>query len=549
LANLRIIPLGGVGEIGKNLTVIEYGNDIVVIDCGLSFPDEDMLGIDLVIPDMTYLENNKDKIRGFLITHGHEDHIGALPYALKKLNAPVFGTDLTIALIKNKLEEHNVNHAKLVNIQPGDIIELGCMSIEFIKTSHSIPGSVALAITTPAGVIIHTGDFKMDFTPMDGEPVDIARFADYGSCGVLALLSDSTNAESHGYTQSEMEIGKNIEECFARAHGRVIVASFASNIYRIQQVVDVAVAQGRIVCFQGRSMLSICAIARSLGYLNIPDEYIVDVESLKDYPDERVCVITTGSQGEPMSGLFRMANSTHKLNIGYGDTIIISASAIPGNEVGMAKIINQLYQKGAEVIYDKTADVHVSGHAHRGELGILLAVTRPEYFVPIHGQYKHLYHHASLARNMGIDPEKIFLLNLGDVLEFSDKGADITETVPSGSILVDGLGIGDIGNTVLKDRRILSQEGVVVAVITISKATGALLAEPELITRGFVYVKESEQLIANAKEELKKVAQKFAETPKTDWANTKANIRSTLKNYLHEQTKRTPLIIPVVMEV
>ncbi len=546
---LKIIPLGGIGEIGKNMTVIEYGNDIVVIDCGLSFPDEDMLGIDLVIPDMAYLEANIEKLRGFLITHGHEDHIGALPYALKKLDVPVFGTDLAIALIQNKLDEHNITHAKLKTIQPSDIIELGCMSVEFIKTSHSIPGAVALAITTPVGVIIHTGDFKMDFTPMDGEPIDIARLADYGSCGVLALLSDSTNAESQGYTQSEMEIGKTFEHYFDRAKGRVIVASFASNIYRIQQVAEVAIAHGRVICLQGRSMLSICSIAKKLGYLDIPDEHIVDVESLKDYPDDRICVITTGSQGEPMSGLFRMANSSHKLNVGYGDTIIISASAIPGNEVGVAKVINQLYQKGAEVIYDKMADVHVSGHAHKGELSIMLAVTRPEYFVPVHGEFKHLYHHADLARDMGIDPEKIFILNLGDVLEFSDESAIITQTVQSGGILVDGLGIGDIGNTVLKDRRILSQEGVVVAVITISKSTGALLTEPELITRGFVYIKESEQLISNAKEALKKAAQKFAETPRHDWANAKSNVRTTLKNFLHEQTKRMPLIIPLIIEI
>jgi len=418
---LKIIPLGGMGEIGKNMTVFEYGNDMIVVDCGISFPDDDMPGIDVVIPDMTYLRENRAKFKGFMITHGHEDHIGALPYALKEFDVPVYGTAFTIALIEHKLEEARVTNKKLTVVKPGDTVELGCFKVEFIKTGHSIAGAVALAINTPIGTVIHTGDFKVDFTPIDGEPIDIIRFAHYGARGVLALMSDSTNIESPGHTQSEKEIGKTFEYYFDVAEGRIIVASFASNVYRIQQVADVAISHGRVICFQGRSMEQVVQIAMRLGYLKIPPESIVKVDQLKRYRDDQVCVITTGSQGEPMSGLFRMATATHRLNIGKGDTVIISASAIPGNEVGVSRVINQLYQKGAQVIYNRMADVHVSGHACREELRLMMELTRPKFFIPVHGEYRHLMMHGKLAQEMGVPPENTFIADCGDVIELTQR--------------------------------------------------------------------------------------------------------------------------------
>lgn len=549
---LKIIPLGGIGEVGKNMTVIEYEDDCIVVDCGLIFPDEDMLGIDLVIPDMSYLENNYEKLRGFVITHGHEDHIGALAFALKKFHVPVFGTDLTLALVEHKLDESNVDEAQLITIAPGRTINLGCFTIEFIKSTHSIPGAVILAVSTPAGVIIHTGDFKLDFTPIDGEITDITRLGEYGKSGVLALLSDSTNAEHEGYTPSEKDLGDRFDEYFSNASGRVIVASFASNIYRIQQIADVAIAKGRVICFQGRSMIYITDIARRLGYLNISGENIVELSALENYPDNEVCIITTGSQGEPMSGLFRMANSSHKLNIGAGDTVIISASAIPGNEVGIAKVINQFYKKGANVIYDPMADVHVSGHAKRSELALMIALTKPKYFIPIHGEYKHMHQHASIALKANISPENIFELKQGDMLAITDDSAvQIHEAVPYDSVYVDGLGIGDIGSTVIKDRKIMSEDGIVIAVITISKTTGALLRDPEVISRGFIYpkVKESDELMNAAHEVVQKAAFKFAETNRNNWSNVKNTVRSSLRDYLYERTKRSPIIIPVIIDL
>lgn len=547
---LKIIPLGGIGEVGKNLTVIEYEDDMIVIDCGLIFPDEDMLGIDLVIPDMSYIEKNLYKLRGFIITHGHEDHIGALPYALGKFHVPVYGTDLTLALIEHKLDESNVDEAQLISISPGRTINLGCMTIEFIKSTHSIPGAVMLAITTPVGVIIHTGDFKLDFTPIDGEIIDITRLGEYGKSGVLALLADSTNAENDGYTPSEKDLGSTFEDYFNKAEGRVIVASFASNIYRIQQIADVAISKGRVICFQGRSMIYITEIAMRLGYLDIPGDSIVELSALENIPNEQICIITTGSQGEPMSGLFRMANSSHKLNIGEGDTVIISASAIPGNEVGIAKVINQFYKKGATVIYDPMADVHVSGHARRGELMMILALIKPKFFMPIHGEYKHMHQNAALAEKTNIPSDNIFELKQGDALLLDENNAEILHNaVEFGSVYVDGLGVGDIGSTVLKDRKIMSEDGVVLTIITINKATGALVMDPEVITRGFVYVRESDLLLNAARETVKKAAYKYAETNRADWSGIKNQIRNTLKEYLYEQTKRNPIIIPVIIEV
>ena len=546
---LKIIPLGGVGEIGKNMTVIEYGSDIIIVDCGMSFPDEEMPGIDVVIPDMTYIEKNAANVRGILITHGHEDHIGAVPYALQKLNVPVYATKLTIALIEQKLTEIKVDHADLNCVSPGDTIRLGCFSVEFIKTSHSIAGACALAINTPIGTLIHTGDFKVDYTPIDGEPIDIARLAYYGSRGVLALMSDSTNVENEGHTPSERGIGKTFEHCFDKAKGRVVVATFASNIYRIQQIADVAISFGRVVCFQGRSMVKIAEIAKELGYLQLPDESVVEVGQLKKYRDDQICVITTGSQGEPMSGLFRMANSSHKVNVGKGDMVIISASSIPGNEKSVGRVINQLYQHGAKVIYERMADVHVSGHACKEELKLMLTLTKPRFFIPVHGEARHLYQHKDLAEELGIPEEDIFVTEIGDVVELTRNKGRIAGSVTAGSVMVDGSGVGDIGNVVLRDRKLLSEDGIFTVVITLNKQTGALLAQPEILSRGFVYEKNSEELLKETRELVKAKAAQFEKNHRSSWSSIKNDIRNSIKNYLYERTKRRPMVMPIIIEI
>lgn len=546
---LKIIPLGGVGEIGKNMTVIEYGSDIIIVDCGMSFPDEEMPGIDVVIPDMTYIEKNAANVRGILITHGHEDHIGAVPYALQKLNVPVYATKLTIALIEQKLTEIKVDHADLNCVSPGDTIRLGCFSVEFIKTSHSIAGACALAINTPIGTLIHTGDFKVDYTPIDGEPIDIARLAYYGSRGVLALMSDSTNVENEGNTPSERGIGKTFEHCFDKAKGRVVVATFASNIYRIQQIADVAISFGRVVCFQGRSMVKIAEIAKELGYLQLPDESVVEVGQLKKYRDDQICVITTGSQGEPMSGLFRMANSSHKVNVGKGDMVIISASSIPGNEKSVGRVINQLYQHGAKVIYERMADVHVSGHACKEELKLMLMLTKPKFFIPVHGEARHLYQHKELAEELGIPEEDIFVTEIGDVVELTRNKGRIAGSVTAGSVMVDGSGVGDIGNVVLRDRKLLSEDGIFTVVITLNKQTGALLAQPEILSRGFVYEKNSEELLKETRELVKAKAAQFEKNHRSSWSSIKNDIRNSIKNYLYERTKRRPMVMPIIIEI
>ena len=546
---LKIIPLGGVGEIGKNMTVVEYGSDIIIIDCGLAFPDDDMPGIDVVIPDMSYLEKNAQNIRGIFITHGHEDHIGAVPYALQKLKVPVYATKLTIALIQQKLSEIKVDNVDLNCVSPGDTIRLGCFNVEFIKTSHSIADSCALAINTPIGTVIHTGDFKVDYTPIDGEPIDIARLAYYGSRGVLALMSDSTNVENDGHTPSERGIGKTFEHYFDKAKGRVIVATFASNIYRIQQIADVAISFGRMICFQGRSMVKIAEIARELGYLQLPDQSIVDVNQLKKLRDDQICVITTGSQGEPMSGLFRMANSSHKVNVGKGDMVIISASSIPGNEKSVSKVINQLYQHGARVIYDRMADVHVSGHACKEELKLMLTLVKPKFFIPVHGEARHLYQHAELAEELGISEENIFITEIGDVVELTRSKGRMAGSVTAGSVMVDGSGIGDIGNVVLRDRKLLSEDGIFTAVITLNRQTGALLAAPEILSRGFVYEKNSEDLLKEARELVRSKAAQFEKNHKSNWASIKNDIRNSLKNYLYDQTRRRPMVLPIIIEI
>ena len=546
---LKIIPLGGVGEIGKNMTVIEYGSDIIIVDCGMSFPDEEMPGIDVVIPDMTYIEKNAANVRGILITHGHEDHIGAVPYALQKLNVPVYATKLTIALIEQKLTEIKVDHADLNCVSPGDTIRLGCFSVEFIKTSPSIAGACALAINTPIGTLIHTGDFKVDYTPIDGEPIDIARLAYYGSRGVLALMSDSTNVENEGHTPSERGIGKTFEHCFDKAKGRVVVATFASNIYRIQQIADVAISFGRVVCFQGRSMVKIAEIAKELGYLQLPDESVVEVGQLKKYRDDQICVITTGSQGEPMSGLFRMANSSHKVNVGKGDMVIISASSIPGNEKSVGRVINQLYQHGAKVIYERMADVHVSGHACKEELKLMLTLTKPKFFIPVHGEARHLYQHKELAEELGIPEEDIFVTEIGDVVELTRNKGRIAGSVTAGSVMVDGSGVGDIGNVVLRDRKLLSEDGIFTVVITLNKQTGALLAQPEILSRGFVYEKNSEELLKETRELVKAKAAQFEKNHRSSWSSIKNDIRNSIKNYLYERTKRRPMVMPIIIEI
>ena len=546
-SKLKIIPLGGVGEIGKNMTLIEYNNDIVVVDCGLIFPDEDMPGIDIVIPDMTYLRENAQKLRGFLITHGHEDHIGALPYALREFDVPVYGTAFTVALIEHKLEEMHLKDRELCTVKPGDKIELGCFKVEFIKTGHSIAGAVALAITTPIGTVIHTGDFKVDLTPIDGEPIDLNRFAYYGSRGVLALMSDSTNVERPGHTQSEREIGATFEHYFDIAQGRVIVASFASNVYRIQQIADVAIEHGRVLCFQGRSMEQVVQIAMKLGYLKIPADRVVTVDQLKRFRDDQICVLTTGSQGEPMSGLFRMATSSHRLNVGEGDTVIISASAIPGNERGVSRVINQLYQRGCVVVYDQMADVHVSGHACREELRLMLELVKPKFFIPVHGEYRHLYMHGKLAEEMGIPDSNVFRTDCGDVIELSAKRGKINGSVVAGSVMVDG--IGDIDDIVLKDRKVLSQDGLVVALITIDAETGRQLCEPQIIARGFIYMRESEELIAETVAMLKEEATRFEGAHRSEYSNIKNSIRSKLKSHLKSKTKRTPMLLPIIQEI
>ena len=546
---LRIIPLGGLGEIGKNMTVFEYGDDIIVVDCGLAFPDEDMLGIDIVIPDMSYLELCSEKLRAFIITHGHEDHIGARPYAMDKFQVPVYGTKFTLALVDHKLHEKGINNADLRCIAAGDVIEIGCFRIEFIKVSHSIAGAVALAITTPVGVIIHTGDFKVDYTPIDNEPIDMGSFARYGTKGVLALMMDSTNAESAGITPSEAELGKTFEQVFNEAEGRIIVASFASNVYRIQQAVDIAAAHGRVVCFQGRSMVMIGKIAQELGYLHIPEGCEVPLEKLKNYENNRVCILTTGSQGESMSGLFRMANANHKVIIGKGDTVVISASAIPGNEKSVGRVINQLFQRGANVVYDRLADVHVSGHARQEELKLMLLTIKPKYFIPVHGEARHLHHHAKLAERMGIPESNIFIMENGRVLELTRRSAKLNGSVTSGAVMVDGLGVGDIGTAVLQERRLLSQDGLVAIVIPVQRSTGELLGVPELITKGFIYVKDSTELFAEAKEFAYELAVNLNRRNKTDWNSFKNGIKNGMRNFLLTKTRRTPIILPVILEV
>lgn len=548
---IKIIPLGGVNEIGKNLTVIEYKNDIVVIDCGLRFPDEDMLGIDVVIPDITYLIKNAEKVKGIFLTHGHEDHIGALPYVLKQLNVPVYGTKLTLGIVETKLKEHGLlGSVELKCVKPRDIIKLENVSIEFIKTSHSIADSVAIAIHTPLGVVFHTGDFKIDYTPIDGEVADLARFAELGKKGVLLMLCDSTNVERPGYTMSEKTVGETFDKIFADAQGRIIVATFASNIHRIQQVVTSAKKYGRKVAVSGRSMENIVAVAMELGYIDIEKDVLINIDNINKYPDNQVVIVTTGSQGEPMAALSRMASSEHKkVNIKQGDMIIISASPIPGNEKLISRVINQLFKKGADVIYEALADVHVSGHACQEELKLMHTLIKPKFFMPVHGEYRHLKQHSQLAQKLGMPEEKIVLADNGEVIEVTRDSIRKNGSVVSGQVFVDGLGVGDVGNIVLRDRKHLSQDGILTVVVTIEKESGNVIAGPDIISRGFVYVRESENLMEEARIVVKDVLKECEEKHITEWASIKSNIKEALRIFLYEKTKRKPMILPIIMEI
>lgn len=548
---LKIIPLGGVQEIGKNMTIFEYGEDIIIIDCGLAFPEEDMLGIDLVIPDMSYVIKNREKVKGIILTHGHEDHIGAMPYLLKELNIPVFGTKLTLGLLENKLEEHGLlTSAILVNVKQGETVELGVFEIEFIRSTHSIADTVALAIHTPVGVVVHTSDFKIDYTPIEGEPLDFARLAELGRDGVLLLLCDSTNVERKGYTMSERTVGETFEELFANSTGRVLVASFASNVHRIQQVINAAVKFGRRVAVCGRSMLNVVKVATELGYLNIPDGTIIDIDEIDNLPHKKLIILTTGSQGEPMSALSRMAASEHrKVEITPGDLVVISANPIPGNEKLVYRVINELFKKGADVIYDDLAEIHVSGHACQEELKIVHSLIKPMFFAPLHGEYRHLKQHVNLAHKLGMPKENTFILDTGNVLELTKDSAKIGNNVPSGRLLIDGYGVGDVGNVVLRDRKLLSQDGLIVIVISIEKESGCIVAGPDIISRGFVYVKESENLMEEVRLQIRNTLAKCEEKRKSDWVNKRNMIKENLKDYLYEKTRRKPMILPIVMEI
>jgi ribonuclease J len=548
---VRIIPLGGLGEIGKNITAIEYKDEIIVIDCGISFPEEDMYGVDLVIPDVTFLLNNKDKVKGIFLTHGHEDHIGSLPYVLKQINVPLYGTRLTLGLVELKLKEHNIlSDCELNVVEPGDTIPLENIKVEFIRNSHSIAGSCSLCIHTPIGRIVHTGDFKIDYTPIDGKMMDLERFARLGSEGVLLLMADSTNVERPGYTVSERVIGETFDKAFAKARGRVIVATFASNIHRMQQIVDASLQYGRKVAFSGRSMEKVSQVAMELGYLHIPEGHNIGVDEIHKYPNEKVTVITTGSQGEPMSALARMSTSTHKiLKVEPGDLFIISASPIPGNEKFISRVINALFKKGAEVIYDALDEVHVSGHARQEELKLMHSLVKPKFFLPVHGEYRHLRHHAALAQKLGMDEANTIIIETGEVLEVTTDEIKKAGRVPSGAVMVDGLGVGDVGNVVLRDRKHLAEDGILTVVVTIEKEARSVLAGPDIITRGFVYVKESEILINETRDLVRRELEKCLDEGVTEWIVIKSSIKNAVGKFLYEKTKRRPLILPIIMEI
>ena len=551
-SNLKIIPLGGLHEIGKNITAFEYEDEIIVVDCGLSFPEDDMLGIDLVIPDITYLLKNKEKVKGLVITHGHEDHIGGIPYFLKQLNVPIYATRLTAGLINNKLEEHKLLRSTEMHIvNQGDTIKLGNnFKVEFIRSSHSIPDSVMLAITTPIGTVLHTGDFKVDFTPIDGQIMDFGRISELGKQGILALMADSTNSERKGFTMSESSVGELFDKLFLNCTKRIVVATFASNVHRIQQIVNSAVKNGRKIAVCGRSMINMITTATELGYIKCPDNLFIDIDMIGNYTDDQLVIITTGSQGEPMSALTRMAAGDHKkVKITPNDLIIISATPIPGNEKYVSKVIDDLMQLGAEVVYSALADVHVSGHACQEEQKLILALAKPKFFIPVHGEYRQLRAHRDTAETMGIDKDNIIMMTNGRVLEINENEAKFTSSVPSGRVLVDGLGVGDVGNIVLRDRQHLAQDGLIIIVLTMDSETGEVVAGPDVISRGFVYVRESENLMDDVKSVVRHEISKCEERGVRDWSTIKSTVKENLRDYLFIKTKRNPMIIPIIMEV
>ena len=549
--NLKIIPLGGLDEIGKNITIFEYGNEIVLVDCGLEFPEDDMLGVDLVIPDITYLEKNKEKIKGLVITHGHEDHIGSIPYVLKQINMPIYATRLTVGLIKNKLEEHKLlASTKIVTVEQGETINFGNIKVEFIRSSHSIPDAVMLAIHTPAGVVLHTGDFKVDFTPIDDQVMDLGRIAELGNKGILALMSDSTNSERKGYTMSESTIGEVFDRLFQNNKKRIVVATFASNVHRVQQIVNSAVKYDRKIAVCGRSMINMIETAREIGYINAPENMFIDIDMIKNYTDDQLVIITTGSQGETMSALTRMAAGEHKkVVITPNDMVIISATPIPGNEKLVSNVINDLMQIGAEVIYSALENIHVSGHACQEEQRLIISLAKPKYFIPVHGEYRQLRAHAETAKEMGIPAENIFILENGRTLEVNRREAKITTSVPSGKILVDGLGVGDVGNIVLRDRQHLSQDGLIVIVMSMDRATGEIVSGPDVVSRGFVYVRESETLMDDVKRVIRQEVKMLEDEGVRDWSTIKSTLKDDLRDYIFQRTKRNPMILPIIMEV
>ena len=546
---LKIIPLGGLEQIGMNITAFEYDDSIIVVDCGLAFPEDDMLGIDLVIPDITYLRDNIDKVKGFFITHGHEDHIGAIPYVLKEINVPIYATKLTIGIIEHKLEEHDLlNKTKRKVVQYGQHINLGCFRVEFIKTNHSIQDAAALAIYSPAGIVVHTGDFKIDYTPVFGDAIDLQRFGEIGKKGVLALLCDSTNAEREGFTKSEKSVGIALDNIFSEhTKTRIIIATFASNVDRVQQIINSAHKFGRKVAIEGRSMVNIIKIASELGYLTLPDNILIDVDALRSYPDEQTVIITTGSQGESMAALSRMANGTHrKVSIKPNDTIVFSSNPIPGNEKSVTGIINELMRKGADVIFQ---DVHVSGHACREDIKLIYSLVNPKYAIPVHGEYKHLVAQAKIAEELGYDAEHIKILSSGDILEIDENGAKVTGKAPVGNIMVDGLGVGDVGNIVLRDRQKLAEDGIIIVVMTLENGSGQVLAGPDIVSRGFVYVRNSESLMDEAKSVLDETMNYCMDHNITDWGKIKTEIKDALSDFVWKETKRRPMIMPIIMEV
>lgn len=548
---VRIIPLGGLNEIGKNMTVFECASDMFIVDCGLAFPDADMFGVDIVIPDFTYVERNAEKLRGIIITHGHEDHIGGLVYLLKKVNVPVFGTKLTLGLVESKLKEHGLSgRVKLNIVEPRKMIRMGCMSVEPIKVNHSIPDAVGMAIYTPAGIIVHTGDFKVDFSPINDDIIDLRKFGELGNRGVLALMSDSTNAERPGYTQSEKKVGESFENLFEKAQGRrIIIATFSSNIHRVQQIVNCAERYGRKVAVFGRSMINVISTAMELGYLKVPQGIFIDIEMMNEYDSDRIVLITTGSQGEPMSALTRMAMNDHKkVNITPRDFIIISAKPIPGNEKYVTRVVNELMKSGAEVVYEAMYEVHVSGHACQEELKLMLALTKPKFFIPVHGEYKHLKKHASLAHEVGIPEENIIIGEIGNVIETDGVKISVISQVPAGRTLVDGLGVGDVGSIVLRDRKHLAQDGLIIIVIGLERTTNTIVAGPDIISRGFVYVRESEELIEESKNVLINTLNHCSYSEFKEWNTLKGKMRDALSDYIYQKTKRSPMILPIIME-